>query len=586
LFFLTAMVDFVGAGLALWLALYLLGRGFPSRITLRAVLILLATVAFFLLGYLNLFLHLPGAALAGAILLVAGLAGWCDLTDIIFHAQAQPKTRWLVWAMHAFAVLNIVLLLGARDIFVEQASPELWVHSMDLSLPSVVYSVFILAAGLVVLYNVLAGIKIRASRQNRYFLVTTVLIFNLVGYGLLTLVFAPPMPRLLEDVLIFISVVLLGISVAGHQTLVERRISLPDFFISAASIFGLSAIYTWIAWQWSHSALVIITVTTLAILTHAAYDLIREFLELLRHKNESEFRMQLHRLENNIQAEDALHGRLQEGIQLLCQVLNATEGFIAIRQGDMFVVSGSYHSIHTGSELPAPGLLCDDICAPAPELAKKIAWLAPAFEAGDQVAVIGLGHSKTRFHYSNDDLDLLAEAADRVGTIVYLYSLQPYETDRLRQMVSEVQSREENLRMQSDKLISTLVSKPDPEFVRMVEEGLRHLSDFITLGQFPLTESLGIAGETSLERGKAIQQQLIHAIERLRPDNKPRPTGALPREWYSYVVLHDAYIEGAPNRDIMARLYISEGTFNRTRRTALRGVARFLLEKRAGPVSS
>ena len=66
----------------------------------------------------------------------------------------------------------------------------------------------------------------------------------------------------------------------------------------------------------------------------------------------------------------------------------------------------------------------------------------------------------------------------------------------------------------------------------------------------------------------------------LRPE-KLRPPGELPREWYSYVVLHDAYIEGAPNRDIMARLYISEGTFNRTRRKALRGVARLLLEKRS-----
>ena len=33
------------------------------------------------------------------------------------------------------------------------------------------------------------------------------------------------------------------------------------------------------------------------------------------------------------------------------------------------------------------------------------------------------------------------------------------------------------------------------------------------------------------------------------------------------------------NREIMARLYISEGTFNRTRRNALKGLARLLIEK-------
>jgi DNA-binding CsgD family transcriptional regulator len=49
--------------------------------------------------------------------------------------------------------------------------------------------------------------------------------------------------------------------------------------------------------------------------------------------------------------------------------------------------------------------------------------------------------------------------------------------------------------------------------------------------------------------------------------------------WYSYIVLHDAYVEGVPNREIMARLYISEGTFNRTRRIALRALARLLIEE-------
>ena len=67
-------------------------------------------------------------------------------------------------------------------------------------------------------------------------------------------------------------------------------------------------------------------------------------------------------------------------------------------------------------------------------------------------------------------------------------------------------------------------------------------------------------------------------MESFRPKG-PRPPEPLPRVWYSYVVLHDAYVEGVPNREIMARLYISEGTFNRTRRNALRALARSLIER-------
>ena len=133
---------------------------------------------------------------------------------MIFRTPAQRNFRRLVWASYGFALLTMLLLLGTRDVFVEQPGQELWVRAMPVSLPYMAYCVFILAAGLVVLYNVLSGVKVRASTQNRYFLITTILIFNLVGYGLLTLVFAPPVPRLLQDMLVFTSVILLGIAVA------------------------------------------------------------------------------------------------------------------------------------------------------------------------------------------------------------------------------------------------------------------------------------------------------------------------------------------------------------------------------------
>jgi len=126
-------------------------------------------------------------------------------------------------------------------------------------------------------------------------------------------------------------------------------------------------------------------------------------------------------------------------------------------------------------------------------------------------------------------------------------------------------------------LISTLVTNPDPKFLKMVEDALRNLSDVITLGQSPLADELKVIGKTHIDRGKALRQQLMDAINALRPEGT-RPRETLSREWENYVILHDAYIEGVQNREVMMRLYISEGTFNRSRRKALRGVARYLLE--------
>ena len=140
---------------------------------------------------------------------------------------------------------------------------------------------------------------------------------------------------------------------------------------------------------------------------------------------------------------------------------------------------------------------------------------------------------------------------------------------------SEKESAE--TRSRAKEMVDTIKTNPDSSLVKEVEEALRNLYDYIALGQSPLTEWTAVSGESHIECGKNLQAILINAIDMLRPPGQ-RPSEPLPRVWYNYVVLHDAYVEDVPNREIMARLYISEGTFNRTRRNALRGLSRLLLE--------
>lgn len=189
------------------------------------------------------------------------------------------------------------------------------------------------------------------------------------------------------------------------------------------------------------------------------------------------------------------------------------------------------------------------------------------------LALIGIKPPKGGHRYSAKDFQLLADIVDRVASIVALVEIQVRDKVPLRD-----QSPWASLQSESDKLITSLVTDPDPKFLKMVEDGLRKLSDVIALGQSPLAEALNINGKTHIEHGKALRQELVSAIEALRP-NGTRPEEPLPREWESYVVLHDAYVKRVTNREIMARLYTSEGTFNRIRRKALRGVSMYLLEK-------
>ena len=120
-----------------------------------------------------------------------------------------------------------------------------------------------------------------------------------------------------------------------------------------------------------------------------------------------------------------------------------------------------------------------------------------------------------------------------------------------------------------------------------MENALRNLTDYAYLGDTKLAMlslvrlQLSAKDTTHLDRGKAVNKIVSETIEKLRPSEIDVPRYPVPREWHAYLILHDAYISDKSNRDIMAQLYISEGTFNRTRRAAIRSIARALEEMEA-----
>ena len=152
---------------------------------------------------------------------------------------------------------------------------------------------------------------------------------------------------------------------------------------------------------------------------------------------------------------------------------------------------------------------------------------------------------------------------------------------------AKVEAREPGLQPGAQEFIAAMELQLDGNFERKVEQGLRHLSEYAWLGQSELAAELLVEGANHIQRGKAVRAALLGAIESLRPA-AALPNGAhcMPREWHSYTILYDAYVEDVPNRDIMSRLYISEGTFHRRRREALRAVARALLEARRSAMAA
>ena len=574
LFQATLLVDLIAMTVCLWMAFYLFARGFPSKVTMRGVILLLSLSAFFFGAYNNIFTQIAGTAALRATFLIIGIGAWYEITLQLLPAEHRKSL--LPWAVgiYTLGLVTIVLLLSTRTAFIGEQGNMLYVARMGVGLPYILYGVFEIAACFGLFQNLLSHGKIGITSQGKFFLFSSFFPAAGVVYGIIALAISP-LPRIYQDLLIFSGVFLMGISVARHQTLVERRTILQDFPVTSLTVILLALAYAVIALRLGLNLQLVGLLVAFVVLTHALYDLVREVLERLRIQNESALRKQLRQLESETRTNRTLRLRLQEGLDLLCNTLNAPNGFIAIKQGEEFVVTASRHSVENERRVSSSKVAYEDISNLQNEEFPGISYFAPSFDGQTQIAVVGIGKPNNKLDYSQGDLELLSEVADQIGTIVSLSNVQP----QLDQIIiqSEINSNEASL--VAEEMLGAMETNPDQEFTKAVEDGLRHLSDYIKLGQSPLAEKLGVQAESHIERGRELQKIIVTSIELLRPAEK-RPPEPLPRVWYNHAVLHDAYVEGVPNREIMARLYISEGTFNRTRRNAIRGLARLLMEKR------
>ena len=122
---------------------------------------------------------------------------------------------------------------------------------------------------------------------------------------------------------------------------------------------------------------------------------------------------------------------------------------------------------------------------------------------------------------------------------------------------------------------------PQTDFRVLVEGALRHLNDLPALSEHPLLFELPIRTGTPLERAAELRNALDQAIERLRPAGaRPTPGSSAVGGWLHYLVLKEAYVDGRPNKQIMQRYALSEGTFHRARRRAIDAVAADVASRR------
>lgn len=583
---LTRLLSLLGLALSLWLGCYIVVRSPRSRLAWLAGLTLgsLAGVFFdtlvadssspFTAWWFGWPLNLP-------------IAIWYHLSlETLPAAEAKPQRRWLLATYLLAAGADV--LLGLTSLIVRDPLHGFGPTFKVFTFGPLIFLLPVAPIGLslLMLFNFWRARRAAAStplRQQLEGLVRSTL-FETLGilYGVVAVLFGQAWPTWPMLAALLLGIILLGYGIIRYSTLIEGRILRYDFVFSGLLIGLMILIYITLMTGAQMPFEIQIIVIAIVILTHSGFDFVRRLLDsLFLHRPERALRAVLRDVAIEIGERDTLDEGLRHALAAVVTAVGARWGCVVFQIDEAFIVQASFRSLDVGDQVPLDIRHLRHLAPPttAPAALADLALIGPLIADDETLGALLLGPPGNGSIYGDRDRDLIADALDTLTDLIQDSRLQDLHVQEIEQVLMTYQARERQLQSEIDSLRQPIaVDEPDSNRLAAVEDVLRHLSDYSYLGEHPLAGAMPAAPH--LERGKALHATLIAIIEQLRP------TGVAPRElptreWHPYLILHDAYVDGKANRDIMARLYISEATFHRTRRRALRALAKTLFEPAA-----
>lgn len=621
---LTTIINLLALALSLWLGFYILTHSPRSTISRLAALMLWSFDMYFLSN--ALLTNLRNNVLLAWLLQVALFALPLMLHLTVRLLPDPPRAR----SGKSMAPINrvgvpvsyaIVLILIACGVLPSSPPVGLFIGSearletaplgfvSKTSSPAyplfVIYLLLVSALALVNLWN--------ARQQNRgtsvaspfttFFAAATLACVGATysGFGTWLQLDVPAFPA---DILYGASILLVGYAVARYSALLEGRPMERDF-VNALLVQGaFTALYVLVALglylgrQVSFVAFVLSIIGTIA--ANSMLDGVRIAMDRVFYQ--SQFR----RLRGNLRAlaREAGTGstqseRLEAILASLCQVFRIRKGFIAMGEHDQWVIRATHEANPVGQIFETAILRTSESIGLLHSEKKDLAGmtlLIPLFAGGSQIGAVVLGPKESQEHYGEADLELLEDLADQISGLIHAVQLQDENARTIDLMVQDFRKRERALQLRMQEIMAApgeterpaLESVSAEALLPLVEDALRKLHDLAHLGDHPLAKLCVVEQRLQqrqepaagfIERGKVVSEILVQALNQLRPNSSPPGEKQVPpRDWHPFIILYDSYVLDTPNRDIMSRLYISQGTFNRTRRRALHSVAQTLAE--------
>ncbi len=607
---ITIVINFLALLVALWLGLFLVTRGSHRPEAWLSALALWSMGGYFLNQLLalnpppapppeirtwlyHLMLFWPRDVFEMGW--KGWLLGWLPAYSLIFWYHATlymlpgPFTRnrlFGAWLGYVVTLAGILVKIHYRYTWFSLIGDPLYNSSLTYPFFPLFVIGFVTFAGLSVLNLARTARSSPASMPHGQFWLFNFAILLVGATGMLGIVSTllnTPIPQGLTALFLLAALLLAGIGVARYNALIDLRSMPRDFFNSAAGATIVLAIYLFFLRNFTRlyplPAISYIFVGCLAVITHFLIDVARLQLGRLYFNKESrKLRLRLHELYDPDKGKDSGEV-LGMALETLASVVKVAWALVLCEstQGVRLLASWNWKDIPLGeaassleiSSLPANSLVVLKPQQLSPPL-DQAAVVVPLSNQ-EQATLLLVGPSRGQ-DYSKAELGMI----QNVGKFM---------TGMILGRSSGIES------------LATHEDGPSPEFfeqpartvdisVQTVELALRNLHNYAYLADSPLSklclvvqrlENLKIETDTHIDRGRAVSEVLSEAVLKLRPSQEDMPKPP-PRTWFPYIILWDAYLENKPNQEIMSRLYISEGTFNRTRKTAICSVARLLME--------
>jgi len=511
------------------------------------------------------------------------IAFWHHVTVRMLPGRLNAWRQARIWAGYLVAVLAIIAQASGSLLYTTSGSDPIYLNSLQSGAWFPVFGAALLVLTLASAINLFYSAHLTPQAFTRKQLLTLAAATLVAGLAaplaMAGALLGLPVPMLVMSLILTVVVVISGYGVARYSALVAGRTVQHDFVYSLVGVILVTLVYLlaslFLVRIFAAPAMIVVFVPVLAVITHSLMPTFYRILDRLFYRGEvRQLRANLQNLIQRADEGEALEDSLAPALQALCSSVRASFGLILAFEGQDVHQLATYRWKYGSLVIEPSCLEADDFNhlepGQLPIPLEDAALLVPLYAESEQLGALLLGRPTNAMRYSDEDVAHLLSMTDRIEDVLYFLrqkSLYAHQIARLAWSGPPAPLADHTALVQVD----------------AVEASLRNLHDYSFLGDSPLGElklvrvRLDHNQVTTLDRGKAVQEVLLEAVDKLRPAGEI-PRDPPPREWYPYLILHDAYLEEKPNRDIMLDLYISEGTFNRTRRAALRSVARTLGE--------